>query len=78
MNNKIIIVEGYLASGKSTFALKLSESLTIPYFIKDTFKIALCENISVNDEVLGGKNLFLNYEKHEYRNAETMKYYDLF
>lgn len=41
MNNKIIIVEGYLASGKSTFALKLSESLTIPYFIKDTFKIAL-------------------------------------
>ena len=49
MNNKIIIVEGYLASGKSTFALKLSESLTIPYFIKDTFKIALCENISVND-----------------------------
>ena len=43
MNNKIIIVEGYLASGKSTFALKLSESLTIPYFIKDTFKIALCE-----------------------------------
>ena len=49
MNNKIIIVEGYLASGKSTFALKLSESLKIPYFIKDTFKIALCENISVND-----------------------------
>lgn len=49
MNNKIIIVEGYLASGKSTFALKLSESLKIPYFVKDTFKIALCENISVND-----------------------------
>lgn len=49
MNNKIIIVEGYLASGKSAFALKLSESLKIPYFIKDTFKIALCENISVND-----------------------------
>lgn len=49
MDNKIIIIEGYLASGKSTFALKLSESLKIPYFIKDTFKIALCENISVND-----------------------------
>lgn len=49
MNNKIIIIEGYLASGKSTFALKLSEALKIPYFVKDTFKIALCKNIFVND-----------------------------
>lgn len=47
MNKKIIIVEGYLASGKSTFALQLSKALNIPYLIKDTFKIALCENISV-------------------------------
>lgn len=47
MNKKVIIVEGYLASGKSTFALQLSKSLNVPYLIKDTFKIALCENISV-------------------------------
>lgn len=47
MNHKMIIIEGYLASGKSTFALKLSQSLKIPYFIKDTFKNALCENITV-------------------------------
>lgn len=49
MNRKVIIIEGYLASGKSTFALRLSESLNIPYLIKDTFKIALCKNISVAD-----------------------------
>ncbi len=47
MNKKIIIIEGYLATGKSTFALQLSKSLNIPYLIKDTFKIALCKNISV-------------------------------
>ena len=49
MNRKVIIIEGYLASGKSTFALQLSRSLNVPYLIKDTFKIALCKNISVAD-----------------------------
>ena len=47
MNKKIIVIEGYLASGKSTFALRLSKLLNIPYLIKDTFKIALCRSISV-------------------------------
>lgn len=52
MNKKIIIIiEGYLASGKSTFALQLSKSLNIPYLLKDTFKIALCKNISVANRV---------------------------
>lgn len=49
MNRKIIIVEGYLASGKSTFALRLSKAIHVPYLIKDTFKIALCESVSVTD-----------------------------
>ncbi len=49
MNKKVIIIEGYLASGKSTFALQLSKSLNIPYLLKDTFKIALCKNISFAD-----------------------------
>ena len=49
MNKKIIIVEGYLASGKSTFAKQLSKQINVPYLIKDTFKIALCENITVTD-----------------------------
>ena len=47
MSRKIIVIEGYLASGKSTFALQLSKSLLVPYLIKDTFKIALCKNVSV-------------------------------
>lgn len=47
MNNKIIIIEGYLASGKSTFALRLAKSINVPYLCKDTFKIALCKSIPV-------------------------------
>ena len=47
MNKKIIIVEGYLASGKSTFALNLSKAIGVPYLIKDTFKSALCKNIEI-------------------------------
>ena len=49
MNKKVIIIEGYLASGKSTFALQLSKTINVPYLIKDTFKIALCKNVSVTD-----------------------------
>lgn len=47
MKKKIIIVEGYLASGKSTFALRLSEAIGVPYLIKDTFKSALCKNVEI-------------------------------
>ncbi|MCH5347819.1 MAG: hypothetical protein J1E40_00720 [Oscillospiraceae bacterium] len=49
MNKKVIIIEGYLASGKSTFALQLSKSVNVTYLIKDTFKEALCKNVSVTD-----------------------------
>lgn len=45
MSGKIIIIEGYLASGKSTFAWKLSKETGVPCFIKDTFKIALCKSV---------------------------------
>ena len=45
---KIIIVVGYLASGKSTFARRLSKEISVPYLIKDTFKIALCESVPIN------------------------------
>jgi len=48
MNKKIIVIEGYLASGKSTFVRRLSEELGVPYLIKDTFKIALCKSIPIN------------------------------
>lgn len=44
---KLIIIDGYLASGKSTFALRLSKSLNIPYLVKDTFKDALCQSVPI-------------------------------
>lgn len=47
MNRKIIIVEGYLASGKSTFARQLSGMIHVPCLVKDTFKSALCEHVPV-------------------------------
>jgi cytidylate kinase len=49
MTKKIIIIEGYLASGKSTFATQLSNALNIPYLVKDTLKIALCSGINIQD-----------------------------
>ena len=49
MNRKIIVITGYLASGKSTFARLLSSELNIPCFIKDTFKSAICASIDVNN-----------------------------
>lgn len=49
MNKKIIIVTGYLAAGKTTFALKLSKELNVPCFSKDLLKIALSRSILVNN-----------------------------
>lgn len=46
---KAIIIRGYLASGKSTFAQRLSGELRIPCLIKDTFKSALCSSITIAD-----------------------------
>ena len=49
MPKKIILIEGYLASGKSAFALRLSRQIGVPYLMKDTFKSALCEKASIPD-----------------------------
>ena len=48
MKRKIIIIGGYLASGKSIFAVRLSKAINVPYIVKDTFKIALCKSIEIN------------------------------
>lgn len=45
MRPKIIVIVGYLASGKSTFARRLSKEIKVPYLIKDTFKIAICSSL---------------------------------
>lgn len=49
LKRKVIIIEGYLSSGKSTFALQLSKKLNIPYLVKDTFKKALYKNNSITN-----------------------------
>lgn len=49
MAKKVIIIEGYLASGKSTFARQLSQYINVPYLMKDTFKIALCKKVSLEN-----------------------------
>jgi predicted kinase len=41
MKNKIILVGGYCATGKSTFSRKLSQELNIPFFNKDIIKETL-------------------------------------
>lgn len=47
INKKSIIITGYCAAGKTTFAAKLSQRLGIPYFSKDLVKIALNRSFPV-------------------------------
>lgn len=49
MGGKLIVIAGYLAAGKSTFARRLGKELGVPCFVKDTFKSALCESVSITD-----------------------------
>ena len=49
LNGKVIIIAGYLASGKSTFARQLSAEISVPYLVKDTFKTALCESVVISN-----------------------------
>lgn len=49
MNKKIIIIAGYSAAGKTTFAARLSREAGIPYFSKDMVKIALNRSFPVEN-----------------------------
>jgi len=55
MNNKIIIVGGYCATGKSTFARKLSGLLNIPCFIKDVIKEVLGDGFGPENDIVEKK-----------------------
>ncbi|MDR1000178.1 MAG: AAA family ATPase [Clostridiales bacterium] len=48
MTPRIVVVAGYLAAGKSTFARRLSKAAGVPRLIKDTFKSALCASVSIS------------------------------
>jgi len=59
--NKLIIVTGYPASGKTTFASKLSNILHIPFFNLDSIKTSIGKVIDVNnweDSIRLGKSSF--------------------
>lgn len=47
--HNLILITGDLASGKSTLASSLSESLNIPYFTKDTLKEIACDAIGFSN-----------------------------
>ena len=49
LNRKIIIIGGYCATGKSTFAAVLSKKFGVSHFCKDDVKIALNRSIAVNN-----------------------------
>ncbi len=52
MKNKIILVGGYCATGKSTFSNRLSKELNVPCFHKDTIKETLGDSFgSASSEV---------------------------
>ncbi len=56
--NKLLLITGDLASGKSTYALKLSQYFHIPYFDKDTIKEILGDTIGFTSRE---ENLSLSY-----------------
>ena len=55
MDNKIIIVGGYCATGKSVFARKLSGLLNIPCFIKDVIKEVLGDGFGPENDMVEKK-----------------------
>ena len=50
MNKNIIIINGHPAAGKTTFAMRLSKELKIPYLAKNTLKNALSASIAINNQ----------------------------
>jgi len=55
MRNKIILVGGYCATGKSTFSLKLSQMINIPCFNKDIIKEVLGDGFGPENKMVEKK-----------------------
>lgn len=73
MSKKIIIIGGYLASGKSTFAIRLSNTIKVPYLIKDTFKIALCNSIQITTREEGSRFSAVTFDAMMYVTERLME-----
>ena len=61
MENKIILVSGYCATGKSTFTRKLSELLKIPCFIKDNIKEKLGDGFGPDNNMVMNKGSIVTF-----------------
>ena len=74
MRSYIIIITGYLAAGKSTFARRLSEATGVPCIIKDAFKSALCASVNVDGRAESSRFSAITFDAMMYvaeRNIET-------
>jgi len=56
LKNKIILVGGYCATGKSTFARELSKRLELPCFVKDAIKEVIGEGFGAENTEVHIKN----------------------
>ncbi len=70
---KLIVISGYLAGGKSTLAVMLSDKLQIPCFIKDTFKIALCKNVELTSRAEKSRFSVVTFDAMLYAAEQLMK-----
>lgn len=73
MNKKIIIVYGYLAAGKSTFARKVGQELGLPCFAKDTFKSALCTGIPIDSQAVSSRFSAVTFDAMMYTAERLME-----
>jgi predicted kinase len=55
MKNKLILVSGHSAAGKSTFAFKLSQTLGIPFMSKDTLREAIGDGFTQGSGLMNDK-----------------------
>lgn len=69
----LIVVTGYLAAGKSTFARLLSEAVKVPCFVKDTFKIALCESVPITNREEGSRFSAVTFDAMMYAAERLME-----
>ena len=73
MNKKIILVQGYLAAGKSTFARRSAKELGLPCFVKDTFKYALCAGVPINSQAVSSRFSAVTFDAMMYTTERLME-----
>ncbi len=73
MNKKIIIIQGYLASGKSAFARRAAKELGLPCFVKDTFKSALCAGVPIDSQAISSQFSSVTFDAIMYAAERLME-----